>query len=112
MKCRREGLDSLVGERRGRGRGKAHMSLEKEELFLNQFKNRAKAGELVTVRVIQSAHCRMVGKLLNATVTYRLLHRHRWRKIAPRPEHPKHNPDSMKRFREAIFPPGFNPYED
>ncbi len=112
MKCRREGLRSLTGEKRGQSRGKAHMSLREEESLLNPFREKALSGRLVTVREIQSAHCRRVGKPLNETVTYRLLRRHRWRKIAPRPEHPKHDPGRMKRFREAIFPPDFDPYED
>lgn len=112
MKCRREGAQSLAGEKRGQSRGKAHMSLEEEKVFLDQFKNRAESGELVTAKEIQASHAAEIGKTLDPTLTYRLLHRHRWRKIAPRPEHPKHDPEAMKRFREAIFPPGFDPYGD
>ncbi len=112
MKCRREGIVSLAGEKRGQSRGKAHMSLEEEEVFLEKFRSRAESGKLVTVKEIQSSHSAEVGKNLNPTLTYRMLKRHRWRKIAPRPEHPKHDPEAMKRFREGIFPPGFDPYGD
>src|SRR3989344_9315675 len=110
MKCRREGVESLLGEKRGQSRGKAHMSLKEEEAFLDKFKRRAEAGELVTVKGIQSSHSAAVGKALDPTLTYRMLHRHRWRKIAPRPEHPKYDPDKAKQFKGAIFPPGFDPY--
>ena len=111
MKCRREGIESLVGEKRGQSRGRAHLSLEEEKELLNEFKEKAESGTIVTAKAIQIAHCQKVGKTLKPSVTYRLLKRHRWRKITPRPEHPKHDPDKMKNFKEAIFPPGFDPYE-
>lgn len=112
MRCRREGPESLAGEKRGQGRGRAHLGLKEEGAFLDKFKRKAESGELVTVREIHSAHANHVKKRIDETVTYRLLKRHRWRKIAPRPEHPKHDPEAMKRFREAIFPPDFDPYAD
>ena len=111
MKCRREGVESLIGERRGQSRGKAHLSLKEEKAFLEEFKKKAESGELVTIRELYASHCARVNKNLNRTVTYRLLRRHRWRKITPRPEHPKHDPKRLKRFKEAFFPPGFDPYE-
>lgn len=106
------GWDRLLGERRGRNRGKAHLKLEDEAGFLESFKVRSEKGSLVTAKEIHAAHGRLVKKDLDPTVTYRLLDRHGWRKIAPRPEHPEHDPLKMKAFREAIFPPGFDPYED
>jgi len=112
MKCREEGVESLAGEKRGRSRGKAHLSLSEEAAFLNPFKKKAESGQLVTANEIRKAHAEKVGKELSPTVTYRLLGRHRWRKIAPRPEHPKHKTEDLKRFREAIFPPDVDPYED
>jgi len=112
MKCRREGIESLAGEKRGRSRGRAHMTLGEEKVFLERFKNEAESGELVTIKKIQFLHSEKLGKKLNLTVTWRLLKRHDWRKIVPRPKHPKHDPEKMKRFKEAVFPPGFDPYEN
>jgi len=111
MKCRKQGVESLVGEKRGKSRGKAHMNLMEEKLLLGEFEKKAISGELVTVNQIRQAHCKAVGKTLRASVTYRLLRRHRWRKIVPRPQHPKHDPGMMKTFKEGIFPPGHDPYE-
>lgn len=109
---REGGWDRLLGERRGQNRGKAHLKLKEEAKFLESFKIRSAKGNLVTAKQIHAAHAKLLKKELDPTVTYRLLERHGWRKIAPRPEHPKHDPEAMKRFKEAIFPPGYDPYED
>jgi transposase len=109
---REGGWERLLGERRGQNRGKAHLTLEKEAEFLESFRARSEKGNLVTAKQIHAAHGKLLKKDLDPAVTYRLLNRHGWRKIAPRPEHPKHDPEKMKAFREAIFPPGFDPYEN
>ncbi|MFH0820487.1 MAG: winged helix-turn-helix domain-containing protein [Candidatus Peregrinibacteria bacterium] len=106
------GWDRLLGERRGRNRGRAHLEPEKEAEFLESFKVKSEKGSLVTVSQIHKAHAELLEKDLDPTVTYRLLERHGWRKIAPRPEHPKHDREAMKHFRGAIFPPGYDPYGD
>ena len=104
------GWSRLLGERRGQNRGKAHMSLKEEVSFLEQFKSKAEKGRILISRDIHKSHAEKIGKSIDKTITYRLLCRHGWRKIAPRPEHPKHNIENMHRFREAIFPPGYDPY--
>jgi hypothetical protein len=40
---------------------------------------------------------------LDPTVTYRLLERHGWRKIVPRPQHPKTDKASQETFK-VFFP--------
>lgn len=109
---RKEGWGRLLGERRGENRGKAHLNLDEETKFLESFRIKAQKGNLVTGKLIHEAHKKRLGKELNPTITYRLLARHGWRKIVPRPEHPKHDPKKMKAFREAIFPPDYDPYQD
>ena len=108
----KEGWGRLLGERRGKNRGKAHWNIEEELQFLKPFMERAKKGELVIIKEIHREHQRLLGIDIHKTVTYRLLHRHEWRKITPRPEHPKHNLEDIKRFKEAIFPPSYDPYEN
>ena len=109
---REGGWHRLLGERRGRNRGRAHLEREEEAEFLESFKVKSEKGNLVTASRIHEAHGKLLRKNLNPTVTYRLLERHGWRKIAPRPEHPKHDPEAMKRFKEAVFPPDYDPYPD
>lgn len=109
---REGGWNRLLGEKRGQNRGKAYMKLDNELRFLDSFKIKAEKGSLVTSKSVHEAHKELLNRDLNPSSTYRMLGRHGWRKIVPRPEHPKHNPEKMKDFREAIFPPGYDPYGD
>lgn len=108
---REEGWDRIVGERRGKNRGKANLSLKDEADFLESFKTESETGKLVLEKTIHQAHKELLGKQVDETTTYRLLHRHGWRKVVPRPSHPKHNPKEIERFKKAIFPPSYDPYE-
>lgn len=109
---REGGWKRVLGERRGKTRNKAHLTEAEEKEFLSSFEAKAKAGNIVTAKVIQNAHADLVGKELDETVTYRLLKRYGWTKKTARPEHPKHKSEDLKKFKEAIFPPGYDPYED
>ena len=107
---REEGI-SMIRDKRGQNRGKAYLSLENEINFLSPFKEEAKSGKIVTVQSIRDKHEMLLSKTLSPGATYNLLRRHGWRKIVPRPEHPKYKPEDAERFKEAIFPPGYDPYE-
>jgi transposase len=109
---REGGFARLKGERRGQGRNRAHLSQEEEFDLLKPFEQEAQSGKLVTIKRIHQSHQKKLNKEIDITLTYRLLHRAHWRKIAPRGEHPKYNPKEADRFRGAIFPPGYDPYED
>jgi hypothetical protein len=106
-----EGWNRIIGERRGQNRGKASLSLKEESDFLESFKSESKTGKLVLEKSIHKSHCDILGKTVDETTTYRLLHRHGWRKIVPRPNHPKHNAKDVMHFKKAIFPPDYDPYE-
>ncbi|MFN7754755.1 MAG: winged helix-turn-helix domain-containing protein [Holosporales bacterium] len=47
--------------------------------------------------------CRVLGKNISLSNVYRIAKRHGWRKIAPRPQHPKRNPVAAGLFK-AFFP--------
>jgi len=98
-----EGVEGLLGEKRGRARGRAHLNLEEEESLLAPFEKQAKRGHLTIAQQIHAAHCKKVGKELDETLTYRLLKRHGWRKVVPRPHHPKRNKDDQEAF-QVFFP--------
>jgi transposase len=98
-----DGLEAVLGEKRGRVRSRAHLTRKKERQFLKPFLDRAEKGKLTTVRDVHKAHCKRIGKDVDPTVTYRLLDRHGWRRIVPRPQHPKANLKAQEEFR-VFFP--------
>ena len=82
------GLSELFTEHRG-GRRHAYMSLEEEKAFLKKQLAMALKGEHVTVQKLFEAYQAEVGKTTTREGFYALLKRHGWRKVTPRPEHPK-----------------------
>lgn len=82
------------------GRNAAYMSKEEEAVFMEQFIERGDIGGILEVSPIHKAHCKLLGKEIPLSTTYRLLHRHGWRKIEPRPRHPKSNKDAQADFKK------------
>ena len=82
------------------GRRNEYMTLEEEQNLLEMFFERAKKGEVVTKREIKLAYEKAVGHKVHETTIYRLLDRHEWRKVVPRPYHPKANKEKQKDFTE------------
>ena len=62
---------------------------EKEKEILQKFRDEAEAGKMVTVQDIKKALDEACGKDTGKVYVYLLLKRHHWRKVMPRPKHPK-----------------------
>lgn len=69
--------------------GRCHQHLCVEQDLLAPFVERDLAGAILTVAKIQQACQDQVGKTVARSTIYRLLDRHCWRKVEPRPRHPK-----------------------
>jgi transposase len=82
-----EGIESIKGKKRQANN--RNMSFEEESAFINGFVDRAKKGELTTVKDIKIAYEAKVGHKIGNGHIYMILKRNGWRKIKPRPEHPK-----------------------
>ena len=82
------------------GRHHQNLSLEAERAFLSPFFERAKRGELSTAMEIRIAYEAKVGRKVAKSTIYRMLKRHGWRKIAPRPRHPKQDPAAGAAFKK------------
>lgn len=102
-KWQRAGEDAILGERRGQVRSAARWNRGQERTFLQPFLDAAERGKLTTVKEIHKAQCERVGKNLDPTATYRLLWRHDWRKVVPRPQHPKADKEAQRTFK-IFFP--------
>ena len=81
-----EGMESVVKDKRTSNNRR--MSFQEEEQFLDQFAEIAEAGQIITVGVILEKFEEATGKPSNTSTIYRLLKRHGWRKLKPRPKHP------------------------
>jgi transposase len=101
---RKKGEDFLLGERRG-GRRNILLEQKEEEEFLAPFFEKAKTGGILIVSEIHRAHKKRIGKDIPLSSTYNLLHRHNWRKIAPRPSHPKGDEEKREEYKALVFPP-------
>jgi transposase len=90
----------LIGQGRG-GRRRANLSLEEEEKLLIHFFEKAKRGEVLVVNEVKAAYEGAVGHRVPKSTVYRMLARHGWRKIAPRPRHPKADPQKLESFKKT-----------
>lgn len=86
----------------GRGqRQRAYLSFEKESVFLEPFKRRAESGKIASVLEIHRALEKHLGKTVHSSTVYRLLKRHGWRKIVPRPMHVRANAKAQEAFKKT-----------
>ena len=81
-----EGMDAIITDKRTSNNRR--MSYDEEAAFLEQFVDLAEAGQIITVSGILSKFEEVTGKASNTSTIYKLLKRHGWRKVAPRPKHP------------------------
>jgi transposase len=100
---RKRGEGAIFEDRRG-GRYHAHLTQEEEEAFLAPFFATAKKGGILVVQGVKEAYEKKVGRRVGSSTVYDLLHRHGWRKIVPRPQHPQGDPVAREKFK-ASFPP-------
>jgi len=94
------GEEILIGRGRG-GRRRANLSLEEEETILAHFFEKAKNGGVLVVNEVKAVYEEAVGHSVPKSTVYRMLARHGWRKIAPRPRHSKADPQEMEAFKKT-----------
>jgi len=85
----------------GRG-GRRHQNLAEEEeaRLLSQFSTRAERGGILEVSQVKGAYEKAIGHSVPKSTVYRMLARHGWRKIAPRPHHPRVNLKRQQEFKK------------
>jgi len=89
-------------ETAGKGqRQKAYLSLNEEKEFLNQFMLDAKNGHVATIKNIHESLEKLIGSKIHESTVYRMLARHGWRKIMPRPTHAKANQERRETFKKT-----------
>jgi transposase len=81
------GLPALLSD--ARRSNYYYLTFEEESNFLETFAIDAAKGKIVTVTEMHVAYQEKVGKKTSRRAFYTLLSRHGWRKVMPRPQHPK-----------------------
>jgi transposase len=66
-----------------------NMTPEEEKEFLDPFRKKALAGEILEVSEIITTYSNVLDKKVSKSTVYDLLHRNNWRKLMPRSKHPK-----------------------
>jgi len=106
----RERLQSAAGPARSwGGRRRAMLTLEEEKAFLAPWAEQARDAGVLVVSPLRAALAEKLGRRkVAASVVYRLLARHGWRKVAPDTRHPKSDPAAQaewkKNFRKHWMP--------
>lgn len=93
----RLGVEAIETQGKG-GRRNCYMSWAEEKKFLAQFELPGRAGVITTITRIKQAFEAQIGHQVNLTTIYRLLYRHQWRKVMPRPHHPKSSESEQQEF--------------
>ena len=87
--------DSILRERRW-----AWLSWEQEARFLEERQQTASRGQILTAPQLRAGLEKLTGRRVSLAYVYRLLHRHGWRKLGPRPRHPQAQPAVQERFKK------------
>lgn len=83
------------------GRRYGYMTIEQERQFLSKYLDQASHGGVLVVSEIKRAFEAFAGHKVAKTTIYRMLDRHDWRTIIPRPRHPKSSPEAQEGFKKT-----------
>lgn len=94
-----QGPAGLTRQGRG-GRRWAFLTLAQEQELLGALQAEAGRGRVLTAKQLHGRIQRAVGQPVSLDYVYRLLHRHGWRKLGPRPQHVKADPQAQAEFKK------------
>jgi len=85
------------------GRQRENMTLAKEKVLLTRFAKAAGAGEMLNIHDLKAAYEQAIGHETSNSTIYNLLARHGWRKLMPRPFHPRRDLAAQNDFKKTAF---------
>lgn len=102
FKFRQSGKRILGGDKQRNwgGRRNALLTWAEEEEFLAPWLEQARAGGVLVVSPLRAALAEKLGQPVKASVVYRLLARHGWRKVAPDTRHPKSDSEAQAEWKK------------
>src|SRR5471030_1310709 len=93
-----KGIEGLLCKPRG-GRHRFNLDLKQEATLLEKHSEQAGEGQMLKMTAIHQELCEISGRKVAPSTAYRLAKRHGWRKIAPRPFHPKRDGEKGTYFK-------------
>ena len=84
------------------GRHNCYLNWEQEKELIDSLKVHARRGQVATAMQIKLAYEKECGITVHKTTIYRLLERHQWRKIVPRPTHPRKDSNAVDEFKKTF----------
>lgn len=96
------GLEGLLPKKR-----ESHhwnISFKDEQEMLDEFKEKAKTGQIIEVSEIKNEYVKRVGHEISTGQIYRVFKRHNWRKVMPRSRHPKEASDEAIEASKKLNP--------
>jgi len=84
------------------GRKRENMTVAQEKALLADFAKAAGAGELLNIHDLKAAYEKAIGHSTSNSTVYNLLDRHGWRKLMPRPFHPKRDVAAQNTFKKRV----------
>src|SRR6201998_2063921 len=84
------------------GRKHENMTVAEEKALLARFARAAGAGEMLNIHDLKAAYEKAIGHATSDSTVYNLLHRHGWRKLMPRPHHPKRDLAAQNNFKKRL----------
>lgn len=85
------------------GRKRENMTLAEEVAVLDYFSRAAGAGQMLNIHDLKAAYEKAIGHETSNSTIYNLLARHHWRKLMPRPFHPKRDLAAQNAFKKTAF---------
>jgi transposase len=82
------------------GRKREYLTFEQERQFLEPFFQQAQTGEIATAAEIHRAFEEHIAHEVDESTIYRILQRHGWRKVVPRPRHPSAQTEAQETFKK------------
>jgi len=97
----RHGPTALATAGKGQ-RQQAYLSFDAERTFLSPFIADSQAGHIAVAHVIKKAVEDHRGRRVATSTIYRLLPRHQWRKVGPRPQNPRSSQEEQEAFKKTV----------
>jgi transposase len=96
----RRGPEALEGPGKG-GRRRSYLSWEKEVKLLQSFEKKALTGQVATAMEIKRVLEKRLGHEVDRSMVYKMLKRHGWRQVVPRPAHVQSDRDQQEAFKKT-----------